>query len=131
MIMEDLDLKARQEEDLKRKIRKNQLNLQYRRNVISFYIGLIIIFVILAIIFVIIPDTLMSVKVKCGIFIVVACGGMIILSYIFGRCPHCDELINISFYMMHCPYCGENLEVTKSLTQIEKKRQAENEKQNI
>ncbi len=127
--MDDMDLKARQEEDLKRKLWKNQLNKRFRRNILLFLLSSLGLLAVVAIIVNINIDTITSGKIS--ILLTVAGVGVVILSYIFGRCPHCDEFIDISFYHGHCPFCGESLEISKSLNQIEKKRQAESEKQNI
>lgn len=127
--MDDMDLKARQEEDLERKLWKNKLNRRYRRNGFLSICGMS--GFLIADVFIFIVDFNNLTMGKIFVSIAVSIVAMIVLSYIFGRCPHCDTWIDSHFFVGHCPFCGETLEVSKSLNQIEKKRQAESEKQSI
>lgn len=133
--MDDMDLKARQEEDLKRKLWKNKLNKRFRRNKLLLIFGELGLLVIGVVIVFYNFDNMTIGKVN--ILFAVLLAAMLVLLYVFGRCPHCDAWVfnpfisEGGFYWGRCPDCGETLEVSKSLTQIEKKRQAENEKQNI
>lgn len=133
--MDDMDLKARQKEELERKLRKNKLNRRYRRNELLMIVSELSLFVIGGVIvFNSFDDMTMG---KVIILFAVLSVAMFILSYVFGRCPHCGTWICNPFineggyYWGRCPDCGESLEISKSLTQIEKKRQAESLKKDI
>lgn len=133
--MDDMDLKARQKEDLERKLRKNKLNRRYRRNELLMIVSELSLLVIGGVIvFNSFDDMTMG---KVIILFAVLSVAMFILSYVFGRFPHCGTWICNPFineggyYWGRCPDCGESLEISKSLTQIEKKRQAESLKKDI